>query len=80
MLFDYAFNPFKTDEKLSPIVREQMHQTREHWRRLGLSVQFINSVGRLTEWSFRTAAARDAFIAKNLAGQPYAVSEADNAQ
>lgn len=79
MLFDYAFNPFETDENLSPIVREQMQQTREHWRRLGLSVQFINSVGRLTEFSFRTAAARNAFIAKNLKGQPYALSEAKNA-
>jgi hypothetical protein len=75
MQFDYSHDP-ADDPKLSPATAEMMRQTRAQWRRLGLSVQFLTDRGTLDEWSFRTAAARDAFIAQNLAGKTYALSAA----
>lgn len=73
MEFDFTHDP-ANDPKLSPIVQQTMRQTRDHWRRMGLSVQFISERGTLDEWSFASAAARDAFIAKNLADKPHVVS------
>ena len=43
-------------------------------RDAGLSVQFVRDDGARDEWQFVSVAQRDAFIAKNLSGKPYAVS------
>lgn len=73
MEFDHSHDP-ANDPRLSPATAEMMRQTRNHWRRLGQSVQFISDRGTLDEWSFGTIKQRDAFIAKHLAGKPYAIS------
>jgi hypothetical protein len=76
MQFDPSFDPTAGDSKLSPATAATMRATRDHWRKLGLSVQFVDDSGALTEWSFRTAVARDAFVAKNLSDKPHAISAA----
>jgi len=75
MEFDYSYDP-ANDPKLSAATAELMRSTRTHWRNLGLSVQFVsNATGTLTEWSFRSVAQREPFIAKNLVDKPYVISE-----
>lgn len=75
MQFDYFYDP-ADGAKLSAATAELMRATRTHWRNLGLSVQFVsNATGTLTEWSFRSVAQREAFIAKNLVDKPYAISK-----
>lgn len=73
MQFDYNFDPANCP-KLSPATADMMRATRNHWRKLGQSVQFYREAGNLDEWSFSTKAQLEAFIAKNLTGKPFAVS------
>jgi hypothetical protein len=73
MQFDYTHDTANC-QKLSPATADMMRATRNHWRKLGQSVQFYSDAGKLDEWSFSTKAQLEAFIAKNLNGKPFAVS------
>ena len=73
MKFDYSHDPSNCPN-LSPATADMMRATRNHWRKLGQSVQFYTDDGDLDEWSFDTKGKLEAFIAIRLANKPYAVS------
>ena len=74
MEFNYSYDP-ADDPKLSSATSKLMRATRNHWRDLGLSVQYYSDItGKLTEWSFSSENQKEAFIKRNLKDKPYAVS------